>query len=144
MEMIIKAEPSCKKSFITYIEDIEELAMQSISAYQGVLSTWTMDYLGVLPNYQEKTIKALCHGFMDLETQSDEEKTWLDRVLICTMVWLMPIVDKYIPMVINRVWIELKLVEEGYSKVSNNNKKCIKRDLLIKIRLQVGLRGSLI
>jgi hypothetical protein len=64
------------------------------------------------------------------------------------MVWLTPIADKYIPMplispmVMDRVWIELKSVEEGYSEVSDDEKQCTKRDLLIKIRLRIGLRGS--
>jgi hypothetical protein len=94
-------------------------------------------------------MEALCNGFMDLELQYAEEKTQLDRVLVCTMVWLMLIIDKYIPMplispmVMDRVWKELKSVEEGYSEVSDDKKNSMESDLQRKIRHCTGLRVSL-
>ncbi|KAG1802382.1 uncharacterized protein BJ212DRAFT_1304852 [Suillus subaureus] len=60
-----------EKAFITYLGDIDEVAKQLFSTYNGMVDTVTEDYLEAMPIYQDKVIEALQDAYDQQETIKD-------------------------------------------------------------------------
>ncbi|KAG1748543.1 hypothetical protein EDB19DRAFT_1825597 [Suillus lakei] len=123
-DQIIAGKMGSKKIFVPYMEQFNKAMFQCFGTYTGNMGTWSTDYQNGLQDYRNEVNDILTRGWMNQALHLKEEMDKLNRVIACMVIWLTAIPQECVPMplmtgmVLDKVWLELMSVKEGYKEMS--------------------------
>ncbi|KAG1729403.1 hypothetical protein EDB19DRAFT_1832447 [Suillus lakei] len=113
-DQIIAGKMGSKKIFVPYMEQFNKAMFQCFGTYTGNMGTWSTDYQNGLQDYHNEVNNILTRGWMNQALRLKEEMDKLNRVIECVPMPLMT------GMVLDKVWLELMSVKEGYKESSGD------------------------